>query len=172
MPGMGSNPHERNAEEPFRNDFRNLQRVKLLPFLLRQDTLHCPAQGSWPVATQDGGSYFTGQVEKVPIRTADVSRQRRAIKILDVSPFTESGTYLQASRLLDLSWSEKSSCEPPRPDALTRLQTKGVGSFSHRLHPVQLAVSRAKEGFNCFAVLGIDSHADARGKRWLKTIRG
>src|SRR5205823_14317462 len=64
MPGMGGNAHERNAEEPFRNDFRNLQRVKLLPSLLRQNTLHCPAQRSRLVATQDGGSYFTGQVEK------------------------------------------------------------------------------------------------------------
>src|SRR5438552_8294404 len=83
MPGMGGNAHEMNAEEPFRNDFRNLQRVKLLPSLLRQNTLHCPAQRSRLVATQDGGSYFTGQVEKIPIHTLDVSSQRRAIKTLD-----------------------------------------------------------------------------------------
>ena len=43
---------------------------------------------------------------------------------------------------------------------------------SHRLHPVQLAVCCAQQGFHRFAVLGIDSHADARGKRWLKTTRG
>src|SRR6266404_9164886 len=53
---------------------------------------------------------------------------------------------------------------------LTKIQTNGVGSSSHRLHPVQLAVCCAKQGFNRFAVLGIDSHADTRGKRWLETI--
>jgi len=62
--------------------------------LFRQNTLHCPAQGSWPIATQDSGSYFTGQVEKVPIRTADVSDQRRAIKILDDSPARQEGITL------------------------------------------------------------------------------
>src|SRR5437867_4259375 len=86
MSRMGGNIYERNPEEPFRNDVRNLQGVKLLPLLLRQNTLHCPAQGSWPVATQDGGSYFTGQVKKVPIRAFDFSGQRRAIEILDDSP--------------------------------------------------------------------------------------
>src|SRR5205807_4764714 len=91
MSGMGGNTHERNAEEPFRNDFRNLQRVKLLPFLLRQNTLHCPAQRSRLVATQDSGSYFTGQVEKIPIHALDVSSQRRAIKTLDDSPPRQEG---------------------------------------------------------------------------------
>src|SRR5438128_4578636 len=89
MSGMRGNPHERNAEESFRNDFRNLQRVKLLPFLLRQNTLHCLAQSSRLVATQDSGSHFTGQVEEVPIRTLDVSGQRRAIEILDDSPASQ-----------------------------------------------------------------------------------
>jgi hypothetical protein len=42
---------------------------------------------------------------------------------------------------------------------------------SHRLHPVQVTVCCAKQRFNCFAVLGVDSHADARGKWWLETIR-
>jgi len=91
MAGMGGNIHEWNPEEPFRNHFRNLQGVKLLSLLFRQNTLHCPAQGSWPIATQDSGFYFTGQVEKVPIRTADVSDQRRAIKILDDSPAGQEG---------------------------------------------------------------------------------
>src|ERR1700746_1312699 len=86
MPGMGGNPHERNAEEPFRNGLRNLQRVKPLFLLFGQNTLHSPAQGSSSVAPQHGGSYFTGQVEKVPIHTLDVSGQRRAIRILDDSP--------------------------------------------------------------------------------------
>src|SRR6516164_5746975 len=40
---------------------------------------------------QDGGSYFTGQVEKVPIRALDVSGQRRAIRILDDSPARQEG---------------------------------------------------------------------------------
>src|SRR6266403_977245 len=91
MSRMSGNAHEWNAEETFRNDFRNLQGVKLLSLLLRQNTLHCPAQGSWPVATQHGGSYFTGQVEKVPICAVDVSRHRRAIKILDDSPARQEG---------------------------------------------------------------------------------
>src|SRR5467141_1161464 len=86
MSGMGGDTHERDTEETFRNDFRNLQRVKLLPFLLRQNTLHCPAQSSWLVAPQDGGSYFTGQVEKIPFHALDVASQRRAINTLDDSP--------------------------------------------------------------------------------------
>ena len=73
MAGMGGNTHEWNAEEPFRNDFRNLKRVKLLSLLLRQYTLHSPSHGSWPVATHDGGSYFTGHVDKVPIRSLNFS---------------------------------------------------------------------------------------------------
>src|SRR6267154_5849760 len=91
MSRMSGNAHEWNAEEAFRNNFRNLQGVKLLSLLLRQNTLHCPAQGSWPVATQDGGSYFTGHVEKVPIRTLDVPCQRSAIRILDDSPAGQEG---------------------------------------------------------------------------------
>src|SRR5437764_13756690 len=91
MPGSGWNTHQRNAEEPFPNYVRNLQRVKLLPSLLRQNTLHCPARRARLVATQDGGSYFTGQVEKIPIHTLDVSSQRRAIKTLDDSPPRQEG---------------------------------------------------------------------------------
>src|SRR5438046_5695824 len=91
MSVMRGNPHERNAEESFRNDFRNLQRVKLLPFLLRQNTLRCPAQSSWLVATQDGGSYFTGQIEKIPIHALDVVSQHRAINTLDDSPSRQEG---------------------------------------------------------------------------------
>src|SRR5258708_35988652 len=91
MPRMGGHTRKRNAEEPLRNDFRNLQRVKLLPLLLRQDTLHCSAQGSWPIATQDRCSHCTSQVEKVPIRALDVSGQRSAIEILDDSPARQEG---------------------------------------------------------------------------------
>ena len=41
------------------------------------------------------------------------------------------------------------------PGGLTEIQTNEVGSSSHRLHAVQLAVCCAKQGFNRFAVLGI-----------------
>src|SRR6266576_809260 len=89
-----------------------------------------------------------------------------------IPPFTESRTYLLATRLLALSSPQKPPCEPPRSNAFPVRQINGVDSSSHRLHPVQLAVCRAKQGLNRFAVLGIDSHADARGKPWLETIRG
>src|SRR5437867_10598320 len=89
-----------------------------------------------------------------------------------IPPFTESRTYLLATRLLALSSPQKSSCEPPRPDAITGRQTNEIGSFSHRLQPVQFAVCRAKQGLNRFPVLGIDSQSDARGKPWLETIHG
>src|SRR5271169_6642617 len=46
-----------------------------------------------------------------------------------ISPCTESRTYFPPSPLLAFSSSEKSSCEPPRPDALTRIQTNEVDSF-------------------------------------------
>src|SRR5439155_11273562 len=58
---------------------------------LRQNTLHCLAQSSRLVATQDSGSHFTGQVEKIPIHALDVSSQRRAIKTLDDSPPRQEG---------------------------------------------------------------------------------
>ena len=70
---MGGNTHERDAEEPFRNDFRDFQGVKLLPLLFRQDTLDCPAQGSWPFTTKGDCPDLTRQIEEVPIRCLDFS---------------------------------------------------------------------------------------------------
>src|SRR5258708_38069373 len=52
MAKMGRNTHKRNAEEPFRSHFRNLQGVKLLSLPSRQDLHDCPAQGSQPFATK------------------------------------------------------------------------------------------------------------------------
>ncbi len=86
--------------------------------------------------------------------------------------FDESPNYLPAGCLLHFRFPEKPSCEPACPVELTKIESNGVGSCSHRLHLVQLAVRCAKQGFNRFAVLGIDSHADTRGKRWLETILG
>jgi len=50
MPGMGGDTQVRNAQEMFRDDVRNLQRVVILLPPLRQNTLCRPAQGSGPVA--------------------------------------------------------------------------------------------------------------------------
>jgi hypothetical protein len=83
---MGSDTDKRNAEEPFRNGFGNLQRIKLLPFLFPQNTLHGRSQSSWPVTTQDSDLELAGQVEKVPIRALNSSRQCIAIEVLDDSP--------------------------------------------------------------------------------------
>src|SRR6266852_820374 len=91
MPEMSGNTHKRKAEEPFRNNFRNFHTVKLLAFLFRQNTLDCPAQGSYSLATKSDCPDLTGQVEKVPIRTLNVSGQRRAIKILDDFPARQEG---------------------------------------------------------------------------------
>src|SRR5260370_7009812 len=86
MPEMSGNTHKRKAEEPFRNNFRNFHTVKLLAFLFRQNTLDCPAQGSYSLATKSDCPDLTGQVEKVPIRTLNVPGHRRAINILTPSP--------------------------------------------------------------------------------------
>jgi len=45
MSRMSGNAHEWNAEETFRNDFRNLQGVNFCPLLLRQNTLPLPCAG-------------------------------------------------------------------------------------------------------------------------------
>ena len=95
---MGSNTHKRNAQEPFRNNFREFQGIKLLPFLFRQNTLHCPSQGFWPVATQDGSSGLTGQLEKVPVRSLDLLGQRIAIEISNDSPARQEGFTLNRKR--------------------------------------------------------------------------
>src|SRR5260370_11969500 len=78
-----------------------------------------------------------------------------------IPPFTESRTYLLATKLLALSSPQKPSCEPPRSNAFPVRQTNGVDSSSHRLHPVQLAVCRATQDLNRFAVMGIASHPHA-----------
>src|SRR5712692_2193528 len=98
MSRMGGNAHKRDAQEPFRNHSRNLQRVKLLLLLLSQNTLYGPAQGPRPVTTQDGSSGLTRQVEKVPIRALDFSGERVAVEVLSDSPARQERFALDRKR--------------------------------------------------------------------------
>ena len=88
---MGGNTHERNAEEPFRNDFRDFQGVKLLSLLFRQDTRDCPAQGSLPLTTKGDCPDLARQLEEVPPRFLDFSTKFVPIEISDCSPARQEG---------------------------------------------------------------------------------
>ena len=88
---MGRNTHKRNAEEPFRSHFRNLQGVKLLPLLFRQDLLGCPAQGSQVLATKGDCPELVNQIEEVPLRFLDFLAKSVPIEILDNSPAGQEG---------------------------------------------------------------------------------
>jgi len=82
-----------------------------------------------------------------------------------ISPFADSRLTF---RRVDYTWSlffDKICCELTGPDALPRLQTNRVGSSSHRLHPVTTRGLPCEAGPQLFAVLGIDSRANARGSR-------
>src|SRR5271165_1302490 len=91
MSGMGGNTHERDAEEPFRNDFRDFQGVKLLLSPFRQHTIGRFAQGSWPLNTKGHCPDLTGQIEEVPPRFLDFSTKFVPIKISDCSPARQEG---------------------------------------------------------------------------------
>ena len=83
---MGCNTHKRNAEEPFRNDFRDFHGVKLLSFPFRQDLVDCPAQGSQLLATKGDCPDLAGQIEEVPLRFLDFLAKSVPIEILYNSP--------------------------------------------------------------------------------------
>lgn len=83
---MGRNTHKRNAEEPFRNDFRDFQGVKLLSLPFRQDLLDCPAQGSQLLATEGDRPDLAGQIEEAPLRFFYFLTKSAPIEILNNSP--------------------------------------------------------------------------------------
>ncbi len=96
---MGGDAQERNAAEPFRNNLCNFERVRLLLLASRQDALHGPAHCSWPIATENGCLHRARQVEKVPLRTLDISGQSRAIEIPDDSPARQESITLDRNVL-------------------------------------------------------------------------
>src|ERR1700738_18501 len=75
MPRVSGNSQERNAQKPFRRDLCNLQCVKpkAMTFLLSENTLHGPAQSSGSLAPQDGCPDLACQIEKVPVRSFNLS---------------------------------------------------------------------------------------------------
>jgi hypothetical protein len=86
MAGMGGYADEGNTEKPFRNDSRYFQAIKLLQSPLGEDRFYCSAEGARPVKTKDGGSDFTCEIERVPIRVLDGSGQGIATEVFDDSP--------------------------------------------------------------------------------------
>jgi len=71
----------------FRNDSRYFQAIKLLQVSAwRGQNFTALAEGARPVKTKDGGSDFTCEIERVPIRVLDGSGQGIATEVFDDSP--------------------------------------------------------------------------------------